>query len=183
MEKIDLFNILVRFLAIKPLKFDKFDFLEARQLIKKDREDSITFYGEHNNFEMMIDEVAKKVTEAKLGTGTVYLYLKGKACNARMERNLLELVMNVHVIYIFGNPEDWPLRDPKIKFVDPADMFEDNHQRFFIFQSSGYNVAMVARHDMHDEREMTEAALTNANDAISLLTQTIGTRIYTHIQN
>jgi hypothetical protein len=182
MEKIDLFNILVRFLAIKPLKFDQFDYLQARELIKKDREGSITFFGEHSNFENTVEEVTKKVTEAKLEHGTVYLYLKGKGCSERMLRNLMELSMTVHAIYIFGNKEDWPIPDPKIKFVDPADMFADNHQRFFVYQSSAYNVALVARHELHDGQEMMEAAMTNADDAVSLLSQTIGNRIYSHLE-
>lgn len=183
MEKIDLFNILIRFLAIKPLKFDKFDFLEAKEIIKKERESSITFFGEHNYFEDTINEITKKVAEAKLNSGTVYLYLVGKGCTDRMKHNLLDLVMSIHALYIFGNPADWPLTDPKIKFVDPDDIFEDNHQRFFIFQSAAYNVALVARHEMHDGQEMIEAAMTNANDAVSLLSETIGTKIYSHIEN
>lgn len=182
MEPLDLFNILIRYLAIKPLKFDNFDYVEAQDLIKKERQSSITFIGEHNYFESTIEEVTKKVIDTHLNVGTVYIYVKGKGCSERIKRNLLELVMNVHAIFIFGNPDDWQISDPKIKFVDPDDIFADNHQRFFMFQSPAFNVALVARHETHEGEERIEAAMTNANDAVALLGQTVGAKIYSHLE-
>lgn len=183
MEKLDLFNTLVRFLAIKPLRFDQFDFNQAQELIKDDRKGAITFMGDHGDFEGTLEGIAKQVGDSKIAHGTFYLFVKGNGCTARMERNLLNILMSVQNMYIFGDPAAWPIHDSKIKFVNPEGIFEDNHQRFLIFQSPAYNVALVARHHEHNSEEMVEAAMTNAQDAVSLLSQSIGTKIYGNLEN
>jgi len=178
MAKLDLFDTLVRFLAIKPLTFDSFNLEQAKSVIKKENECCVTFIGDHGYFENTLEEIVKNVAGSNIKNGTVYIYVKGSGCSERVKRNLIELDLNVSRIIIFGKSEDWEIRDSKISFVDPDDIFEDNHQRFFAFQSAGYNVALVARHSQHDGKEVIEAAMTTVDGAVSLVTQSIGTRIY-----
>jgi hypothetical protein len=160
------------------LVYENFDIDQAKEMIKKDEETSIVFIEEHGIFEDSIEETAQKATGACVENGTVYLYLKGKACTDRMRRNIVNFLMCVHKIVIFGDRENWPLTDPKIQFVNPEGIFAENHQRFFIFQSAAFNVALVARHAYKDNQEVVEAAMTREPEAVSLLGQTIGTRMY-----
>jgi hypothetical protein len=177
-QKIDLFETLVRFLAVKPLKFDTFDLEQAQGIVKKEREGAITFIGEHGYFEELLDTTAKKATNDNIQGGTLYIFVKGDGCTERMRRNLVEILMGVRSVVIFGDAEKWMIVDPKIKYVDHEDIFTDNHQRFFIYQSPAYNVALVSRHEDYNGEVAIEAALSNASDAVSLLSQTVGTHLY-----
>lgn len=177
-EKIDLFNTLVKYLAIKPLKFDQFDYDEAQNYIKEDKKGAITFIGDHGYFEQVLDAMVNQVAKSAIKTGTVYSYVKGQGCSDRFKRRLLELSMSVSNVIILGDPNNWPKMSGNIKFSQNYDIFADNHQRFFIFQSPSLNIALVARHEIHDGEEKIEAAITNDNGAVQLLAMTLGTRIY-----
>lgn len=177
-QKIDLFETLVRFLAVKPLKFEEFDLEAARTIVKKEREGAITFYGEHGYFEEVLEATGKKIAESQLESGTLYIFIKGKGCTERLKRNMIEILMSVKKVIIFGNREDWLIDDSKISYVEPGEMFKENHQRFFVFQSASYNVALVSRHQQSEGEELIEAALSNASDAVGLLAQTVGVHLY-----
>ncbi len=177
--RIDLFESLVRFLAIKPLKFDEFSLEQARGMIKDERKESVAFISEHSYFETVIDALAKKVKGLGFANmGTLYINLQGKGCTTRMKQNLLELTLAASKIYIFGKKEDWELTDPKIVFVDRLDIFEDNHQRFFIYISPGYSVALVARHNDSKGDDRVESMMSTAKDAISMVAQKLSIAMY-----
>lgn len=177
-EKIDLFETLVKFLAVKPLNLNEFDFKEAQSVIKKDKLESITFLGEHGYFEHILDAFTHQVAESQTKGGTVYIYIRGAGCTERLKRRLVEMLMHVNSVIIFGDQTHWPISHPRIKFTKNFDIFADNHQRFFIFHGPGYNVALVSRHHEHEGVEETEAAITNDPEAVSLLALTVGTKIY-----
>jgi hypothetical protein len=101
-EPIDLFESLVRFLAIKPLRFEDFSLEQARTMIKEDRKESIAFIGEHSYFEEVIDSLSKKVKGLGYSnSGSIYIKLHGKGCTTRMKQNLLELTLTANKIYIY----------------------------------------------------------------------------------
>lgn len=179
MNKTDFFDILVRKMAVKPLEFQSFDLETAKKIIKSENEDLITLFGEHGFFENTLGEIAANIATGGIRNGTLYIYIKGEGCSERVKRNIVGLSMNTHRMVIFGDPEKWPLRDPNITFVSPDDLFADNHQRFFVFQSPSYSVALVSRHEMRDGEEKIEAALTTNPEAVSMLAQTIGSKAYT----
>ncbi|MEI6267088.1 MAG: hypothetical protein WCP14_04345 [bacterium] len=178
MDKVDLFEVAVRYLAIKPLKFDKYDFAEAQEVIKVEKISSVTFIGEHDYFEKSLDAMLTKVAITNEQNGTIYINIKGLGCSDRVKRKLFELSQVANTIIIFGEPEKWPRLSPNIKFSKNDDIFTDNHQRFFIYHSSGMNIALVSRHDMHEGREQTEALITNDPEAVALLGVTVGTKAY-----
>lgn len=165
-------------MAIKPLQFEEFDLEKARSIIKSNKAQSITFIEKHHAFEDIIEETAARVGDLGISNGTVYLYIKGDSCTEKMKRNLLEIIMSVHRVIIFGDSKNWPLYDNKMQFVSPEGLFEDNHQRFFIYQSAAYNVALVARHVVKNGEEGIEAAMTTDPDAVSLVSQVVGAVTY-----
>jgi hypothetical protein len=169
---------MVRFLAIKPLIFDNFDFAEAESLIKKDRVGAITFIGEHGYFENALEAMIGKAATKSGHGGTVYVNVKGQGCTEKIKRRLMELSMSFDSVIIFGEKEKWPNVGGNVKFTKNDDIFADNHQRFFIAHSPSINIALVARHETHVGVERTEAAITNAPDAVNVLAVTIGTKIY-----
>jgi hypothetical protein len=179
-EKIDLFEKLIRFLAIKPLPEDNFDLEKAREVIKEENKDDITFIGQHGYFEDVLDTVEQRIGNLRPAESSLFIYIKGESSKSRIERNLLNIILNVDHIYIVGTPQEWRINDPKIKFIQIEDIFTDNHQRYLIFRSPTYNVALVSRHsESNDEdKRKIEAALTNKKEAVALLTQIIGTKIY-----
>lgn len=178
MDKIDLFETLVRYLAIKPLRLDKFDFNEAEGLIKKDREGAITFVGEHGYFEQALEAMIVKAATKVGPGGTLYVNVKGEGCTEKVKRRLMELSMSFDSVIIFGDKEKWPNVGGNVKFSANDDIFADNHQRFFICHSSAFNIALVSRHEAHEGQDITEAAISNAADAVNVLAVTISTKIY-----
>jgi hypothetical protein len=177
-DKIDLFESLVRYFAVKPLKVDNLDFEEAQNVIKKDKAAAVNFVGEHGYFEQSLEAMLNQAANLGLKTGTIYINVKGQGCTERVKRKLMELAMSVGQVIIFGVRENWPIIGENIKFTSNDDIFVDNHQRFFICQTPSFNIALVSRHEMHEGVEKTEAIITNDADAISLLGITIGTKIY-----
>lgn len=127
MERVDLFESLVRYLAIKPVECEKCDIEHVKDIIKKDKKDSITFIGEHGYFEDLLDTLARRVGDLELKDGHMYLYVKGKACKERFRKSLLELIINLKRIYIVGTSAEWPIQDPKIQFSAIEGKFADNH--------------------------------------------------------
>jgi len=178
MEKIDLFEKVVRLLAIKPLRFDEFNLEQAKSIIKSEKADSITFIDDHHAFEDVIEQTANRVGELGIKTGTAYIFVRGGGCTERMKRNLLEIIMSVHKIIVFGDQKSWPFFDAKMEFVNLEDYLEDNHQRFFIYQSPSYNVALVARHVVRESNEVIEAAMTTDPEAVALVSQVLGSQVY-----
>lgn len=175
MEKIDLVESLIRFLAIKPLDCSKCTFEKAKEVIKADKKEAVSFIGEHGYFEELIETLARRIGDLGLKDGHMYLYVKGDSCKEKFKRNLLELVLNLKHIFIIGDAKDWPIQDPKIKFSQIEDQFTDNHQRFFVYQSPSFQAALVAR---HDENGRVEAAMTNDPEAVTFLAQILGSRVY-----
>jgi len=171
--KIDLFDKLVRFLAIKPLAAEPFDLEKARAVIKEENKDDISFVGQHGYFEDVLDTVQQRTGNIDLNQGVLYVYIKGQDSRKRVERNLLSIVLNVDKIFIVGKAEDWSFNDPKIKFLDIESEFAENHQRFLIFNSPSYNVALVARHTSAGADRRIEAALTNKKEAVSYASQVL----------
>lgn len=179
-EKIDLFEKLVRYLAIKPLNDEAFCIERAEEVIKEENKGNITFIGQHGYFEDVLDTVEQRIANLKPAESSLFIYIKGENSKQRIEKNLLNIILNVDHIYIVGKPQEWRITDPKIKFIQIEDIFTDNHQRFLIFRSPTYNVAMVSRHSECSPKgkRLIEGALTNKKEAVSLLTQIIGTKIY-----
>jgi hypothetical protein len=177
-EKIDLFEVAVRYLAIKPIKLQKFDFADAEGLIKQDKQSAVTFIGEHGYFEKSLEAMLDKVTASQNHNGTIYVNIQGLGCSEKIKKRLFYLSESAGTLIIFGNKENWPRVSQNIRFSEREDIFSDNHQRFFIYHSSGLNIALISRHDMHDGVEMTEAVLTNDPGAVTLLGVTIGTKAY-----
>ena len=97
---------------------------------------------------------------------------------------MLKIILNVDHIYIIGEAKDWKISDPKIDFLKIENIFPDNHQRFIIFRSPSYNVAMTARKTKckKNGKDRIEGALTNKKDAVSFLAQILGTKIYSQKQ-
>lgn len=178
MEQIDLFDKLVRFLAIKPLKDEAFDLEKAKDIIEEENKDDITFIADHGYFEDVLDTVEQRIGNLRPENGTLYIYIKGDSSKARIERNLLSIVLYVSKIYIVGNASDWTFNDPKIKFLDIEDRFTPNHQRFLIFNSPTYNVALSARHIDKDGKTVTEGSLTNKKEAVTYLNQVLAPFFY-----
>lgn len=178
MDKIDLFETLVRFLAIKPLNLTNFDFAEAESLIKKDREGAITFVGEHGYFEQALEAMVVKAANKSTKGGTLYINIKGQGCSEKIKKRLIEFSMSFDSVIIFGEREKWPSVSSNIHFTSNDDILADNHQRFFVCHSQSFNIALVSRHELHKGVERTEAAITNAADAVNLLAVTLGTKIY-----
>lgn len=178
MAKIDLFDTLVRFLAVKPLPLEKLDFESAQRLIKKDKAGAVTFIGEHGYFEEALEGMVNRVSALGVKTGTVYINIKGQGCTDRIKKKLMELSMSVGNVIIFGSPEKWPAMGADIRFTSNDDIFEDNHQRFFICHTPSFSIALVARHEQHDGVVKTEAIITNDSDAVNILAVTVGTKIY-----
>lgn len=176
---IDLFEVIVRLMAVKPLVRDEFDFEEAQEVIKKERASSIMFTSDHFEFERIMDAMTEKISQSVDKKGVVYIYVKGQGCTDRFKKKLLELSMKVNKIVIFGDPKKWPVLtiNNNISFTQSYDILADNHQRFFIYASPSFNIALVARHHLHDGEERTEAIVTNAADAVSMAAQTLGTKI------
>lgn len=77
MNKIDLFEKLVRFLAIKPFNENEFCLEEAEVVIKEENKNNITFIGQHGYFEDVLDTVEQRIANLKLNTGSLYIYIKG----------------------------------------------------------------------------------------------------------
>lgn len=177
-DKIDLFENLVRYFAVKPLRVDVLDFEEAQKVIKKEKSAAVNFVGEHGYFEQSLDAMLNQAANIGLKTGTIYINVKGQGCTEKVKRKLMELAMSVGEVIIFGERDSWPIIGENIKFTSNTDIFCDNHQRFFICQTPAFNIALVARHELHEGVERTEAIITNDADAISLLGVTIGTKIY-----
>lgn len=178
-EKIDLFEKLVRFLAIKPFDANPFSIDAAREVIKEENRDSITFIGEHGYFEDVLETVGKRISSLPPSESSLYIYIKGSDSKNRLEKNLLSIILNVKHIYIVGRSDEWRINDPKIKFVELENIFTDNHQRFLIFRSPTYNIALASRHSIPKEGgKRTEGALTNNKEAVAFLTQIIGIKMY-----
>lgn len=175
MDKVDLFESLVRYLAIKPVQCEKCDIEHIQNIIKKDKKDSITFIGEHGYFEDLLDTLARRVGDLGLKDGHMYLYVKSSSCKERFKNSLLELIINLKKIFIVGTPGEWPLQDPKIQFAQIEDRFADNHQRFFIYQSPTFQAALVSR---HNEKGEIEAATTNDPEAVNFISQIVGSKFY-----
>jgi len=178
MEKVDLFEIVVKYLAVKPLTFDEYDFERAQTVIRQDKQGLVTFIGEHDYFEKSLEAMVEKVAQIGTKTGTIYIDIKGTGCSDRIKRRLFDLAASADTVIIFGDPARWPEMSTNIKFSARDDIFADNHQRFFIYHSSGYNIALVSRHHTHEGIERTEAVITNDPAAVSLLGVTIGTKAY-----
>lgn len=176
--KIDLFDKLVRFLAIKPLTPGELDIEKAKEIVKEENKDDISFITDHGYFEDILDTVEQRIGNLQLHSGILYVYIKGDSSKARVERNLLNMVLYVDKIYIIGNAADWSFNDPKIKFLDIEDQFAPNHQRFLIFNSPSYNVALTARHIEKGGKTVTEAALTNKKEAVAFLNQVLAPFFY-----
>jgi len=177
-DKIDLFDKLVSYLAIKPLPVEKLDFEEAQNVIKKDKLAAVTFIGEHGYFEQALEAILIRVSALGIKTGTVYINIKGQGCTDKIKRKLMELATSVGEVVIFGEREKWPVIGANIKFTTNDDIFTDNHQRFFVCHTPSFNMALVSRHEQHDGVEKTEAIITNDPSAVNILAITIGTKIY-----
>jgi hypothetical protein len=178
MEKLDLFEATVRYLAVKPLKFKEFDFAEAQEVIKQDKQVAVTFIGDHNYFEKALEAMVEKVILSQTQNGSIYINVRGQGCTEQIKRKLFELSNTASSIIIFGDKGEWPRIASNVKFSENEDIFTDNHQRFFIYHSGGFNIALLARHEMHKGKEMTEAIITNDPGAVSMLGITIGTKAY-----
>lgn len=180
MNKIDLYEKLVRFLAIKPLEIAGFDIERAKEVIREENKKDISFIPQHGYFEDVMDTVEKRIGNLQPESGILYVYIKGDSSKQRIEKNLLSIILHVSKIYIIGKAEDWTFNDPKIKFVDIEDAFTDNHQRFLIFNSPTYNVALVSRHGLatSGEKVQTEAAITNKKEAVTYLNQVLAPLFY-----
>jgi hypothetical protein len=177
-ENIDLFEQLVRFLAIKPLKFEAYDFEEAQTIIKKEKQGAVSFIGEHGYFEKTLDVMVGQAATSEAHHGTIYINIQGEGCTAKIKKRLMELSMHVDSIIIFGDPEKWPAGLTNVKFTQNFDILKDNHQRFFIYHSPAYNIALISRHEKHNGAEKTEAIVSNDQQAIDMLGVTIGTKVY-----
>jgi hypothetical protein len=57
-------------------------------------------------------------------------------------------------------------------------MFKANHQRFFMYISPGYSVALVARHNSSTGEARIESMMSTAKDAVSMLAQKLGIAMY-----
>jgi len=178
MDKVDLFESLVRFFATKPLPIDRLDFESAQKVIKKDKASAVTFVGEHDYFERSLGAILEQVGSPGIKSGSLYINVKGQGCTEKVKRKLIELSMSVNEIIIFGNPSNWPNIGANIKFTSNDEIFADNHQRFFICHTPSYNIALVSRQEIHDDETKTEAIITNDPTAVAMLGVTIGTKIY-----
>lgn len=172
-DRIDLFEKLVRFLAIKPLNEEAFNLEKAKEIIKEENKENISFIAQHGYFEDVLDTVEQRIGNLQPHAGTLYIYIKGDSSKKTIERNLLNLVLYVNQIYIVGKASDWSFNDPKINFLDIEDKFTPNHQRFLIFNSPSYNVALTARHIEQKGETVTEGALTNKKEAVTFLNQVL----------
>jgi hypothetical protein len=124
-----------------------------------------------------MDMMVSEIIEGRERSGTVYLYVKGPDSVARINKKLFELSFHVDKIIIFGDQTLWPRMSENIFFTGSDDIFTDNHQRFFIYQSSSYNAALVARQTGQEGEQRIEAAVSSAPDAVSLLAMTLSKRI------
>lgn len=175
---VDLFETLVRYLSVKPLPMDELDFSVAQDYIKAEKQGSIVFTDDHQYFEDTIDAMANRIGKQISGQGTLYIYIKGQNSSDKLKRRLIGLAVSVGRVFIFGELENWPTASDNVTFSQNYDIFADNHQRFFVYQSAALNIALVARHHLHDGKEKIEGAITNAPDAVSVIAQTIGTNLY-----
>ncbi len=180
--KVDLYKSLVRYLAIKPLpENDNLCQVKAQSVVKEENKDDISFIAQHGYFEDILDTVEQRIGNLKPENGVLYIYIKGDDSRKRIERNLLNIIMYVNKVYIVGKAEDWSFNDPRIEFIGIEDRFVDNHQRFLIFNSASYNVALVSRRGEcvnPEDKAQIEAALTNKKEAVSFLSQTLAPLFY-----
>jgi hypothetical protein len=158
-------------LPLSPLVEEPFDLEKAKAVIKEEHKDDITFVGQHDYFEDILDTIEQRVGNLQLEQGTLYIYIKGENSKKRIERNLLNIVLHVDKIFIIGSPADWSFNDPRIQFLGIEEEFEPNHQRFLVFNSPSYNVALVARHVQRNGNTEIEAALSNKKEAVSYISQ------------
>jgi thiamine pyrophosphokinase len=89
-EKIDLFEKLIRFLAIKPLPEDDFDLEKAREVIKEENKDDITFIGQHGYFEDVLDTVEQRIGNLRPAESSLFIYIKGEDSRQRIEKKFIK---------------------------------------------------------------------------------------------
>lgn len=143
-------------------------------MIKSANLDKVIFIDDHLYYEELVEAITNEVIEKGFNKGTVYIHLLGKNCTTRLKGNIINLLMSVDKIFIFDKEENWMIGDPKIHYTNPEKIFANNHQRFFIYQGPGYNVALVSRRN----QDQHEGAMANSDEAVSLLAQIVGLNVY-----
>jgi len=171
MDKFDLIDLAIKKYPTKDVIVDDIQ-KEISDLIKGDQKRLIKFKG-HSDFEEFINQARSQILKVKEDNagkfivGNLYIYLLGKTCWERIKEDLILLDAATNMFFVFGDKVK--LEELGIKFNDGLLIFPenikskeytfkskeiyskmpdkrtDNHQRFFIYDSSSVSLGLISR--------------------------------------